>query len=517
MITELRELYKLYKIYKKIIQVKTEHFQINEAYCSEIKQMVLSGGCISIKFAQWIFSRLRSESGPNIEFITNYFDDIFDKCPFHSLDDTYDILWPTTFHLNDFIVPGSLQEIASGSVGQVYRAKLIKPYVVCPKCDHVILHSNPYKKEPVYDVDLVCKWCDNTPGRSIYDIAIKVKHPDVDKQVASKIKLFRFLSQLQHIKWIKDWLSIHMDMNDFIDNLVKQTNFNNEFEHNRKFRDNFRNNHLVEFPLALESGNDYLISEYIETIELDALPEYLQLKTCMNYACMISQMVLVDNFIHADLHHKNWQIRSINTQDKTITNAQLVIFDTGICFESSDLTLTKTIWEAFESADVEQLLSIIDKMIVGDYNENVSDHVKAILARYKTSMLDITHIMTELNDMLVKYNCRLSNLSLNIILLLCLIDTTLKKHNLIGNEKIYSTIDKSQPPNKIHHSFLRTKNLDIIAYIKSRPGCYLDLLSYLIDKQTRLSRSYSPDTSTLSLFGNNLAAGLVLELPPDVD
>lgn len=510
MITELRELYKLYKIYKKIIQVKDPACIVDEHYCQEIKQMVLSGGCIYIKFAQWIISRLRSESGPGIEFIVNYFDDIFDNCPFHSLKDTITTLNKTTFDIVNFLVPDTLQRLASGSVGQVYRAKLVKPYIVCPECDTILVFSNPYRNEPVYDVDKFCKDCDNIPGRHIYDVAIKVKHPGVDKQVQDKIKLFQLLTRFQQIKWVKDWLSIHMDMDDFITNLTRQIDFNNEFDNNRAFRDNFRGNMLIQFPLALEAGRDYLVSEFIDTCDLDALPEYLQLKTCMNYACMVSQMVLIDNFIHADLHHKNWSIKQYVPGD---TNAQLVIFDTGICFESNDVDLTKTIWEAFESTDIDQVMSIMDKMVTGPFTDDVKEYVKGILEHYRSANLDITHIMTELNDMLAKYGCRLTNLSLNIILLLCLIDTTLKKHNLIGNSKITATLDPKLSPSKSHHNYLRTKNLDIIAYIKSKPGCYTALLDYFIDKQSRLSRTYS--AGNLGLFGNNLASGLVLDLPLD--
>lgn len=510
MLTELRELYKLYKIYKKIIQVKNPTCIVDEHYCQDIKDMVLSGGCIYIKFAQWIISRFRSESGPGIEFIVNYFDDIFDNCPFHSLKDTITMLNKTTFDILDFLVPDSLQRLASGSVGQVYRAKLVKPYIVCPKCDTILVFSNPYSEDPVYDIDMCCKDCDNTPGRHIYDIAIKVKHPDVDKQVQDKIKLFQLLTKFQQIKWIKDWLSIHMDMEDFITNLTRQTDFKIEFEHNHIFRDNFRDNYLIQFPLALEAGRDYLVSEFIDTCDLDTLPDYLQLKTCMNYACMVSQMVIIDNFVHADLHHKNWSVKKYTQGD---TNTQIVIFDTGICFESSDIDLTKTIWEAFESTDIDQIMGIMDKMITGPFTDDVKEYIKDIMEHYRTSNLDITHIMTELNNMLAKYGCRLTNLSLNILLLLCLIDTTLKKHNLIGNSKINATLDPKLSPSKSHHNYLRTKNLDIIAYIKSKPGCYTALLDYFVDKQTRLSRTYS--AGNMSLFGNNLASGLVLDLPPD--
>jgi predicted unusual protein kinase regulating ubiquinone biosynthesis (AarF/ABC1/UbiB family) len=296
-----------------------------------------------------------------------------------------------------------------------------------------------------------------------------------------------------------------MDMHDFISNLTIQTDFTNEFYNNRRFRRNFKSSAaLIEFPTGLMATPDILISEFITTRDIDKLPEFMQLKTCMNYACMVSQMVLVDNFIHADLHHKNWQVSLDDEQPR------LIVFDTGICFSSPTTELNRQIWEAFESGCVEQIMGIMDKVIVGTYTEAIRCRIGSILDHYRDSSLDITHIIGEINSILIEYNCRLSNFMLNIIVLLCLIDTTLKKHNLIGNS-IEQTTDSE--PIKKHHNTLRSKNLDLIAYIRSRPGTYSNVLTYFQDKQNRMARSYSD--GNISLFGNQLCYGLELDLPED--
>ena len=79
MTTLLKEVYNLYKIYTKLNSALTNSTIVNESFCREIKTMILNDGCIAIKFAQWIISRLRSEPGKHIEYIVNYFDDIFDN------------------------------------------------------------------------------------------------------------------------------------------------------------------------------------------------------------------------------------------------------------------------------------------------------------------------------------------------------------------------------------------------------------------------------------------------------
>jgi predicted unusual protein kinase regulating ubiquinone biosynthesis (AarF/ABC1/UbiB family) len=510
MTTLLKEVYNLYKIYTKLNSAITNSTIVNESFCREIKAMILTDGCIAIKFAQWIISRLRSEPGKHIEYIVNYFDDIFDNCPFHPMKYTNQLFDEySNYPLSEIIQPNSLKEIASGSVGQIYRAELLYPYIVCPQCDTVIIHyeaSGMNKNYTAFDFTTTCEKC-NTIVRPIYDIAIKIKHPNVNQQIASKVKLFRMLTILQNIKWVKNMLNLHMDMNDFIDNLTKQIDFCNEYDNNHKFRKHFKGNKLITFPLALEANEDILISEFVETQSFDSIPEYTQYKQCLNYACMVSQMVLIDNFVHADLHHKNWQIKALTTADEY----QLVVFDTGICFESVELETTRIIWESFESGDVDQIMAVMDKVIIGTYTENIKKHIKPILENYRNTTLNISHIMSEINTILVQYNCRMSTLCLNIILLLCLIDTTLRKHNLIGATQSPTPNDHS--PMRKHQNILRAKNLDLIAYLRSNPGCYPNVLTYFEDKQKRLARAYSD--GNITLFGNGLGSGMIFDIPLD--
>jgi predicted unusual protein kinase regulating ubiquinone biosynthesis (AarF/ABC1/UbiB family) len=515
MSTLLKEVYNLYKIYVKLNNALTNSSIVNESYCHEIKAMVLADGCIAIKFAQWIISRLRSEPGEHIEYIVTYFDDIFDNCPFHDIEYTNQVFEEYShYSLDEIVQPGTLKEVASGSVGQIYRATLLFPYIVCPQCDTVIMHyeatMHDSKNNAASNLIRMCDKC-NVTCRPIYDIAIKVKHPDVNAQVASKVKLFRLLTILQNIKWVKNMLNLHMDMNDFIDNLTKQIDFRNEYDNNHMFRANFKNNKLIEFPLALDANSDILISEFIETQSFDSIPEYTQYKQCLNYACMVSQMVLIDNFVHADLHHKNWQIKQLtDTLGQPISGEyKLVVFDTGICFDSDELETNRIIWESFESGDVDQIMDIMDKVIIGNYTDNIKKHIKPTLENYRNTTLNISAIMHDINTILVQYNCRMSTLCLNIILLLCLIDTTLKKHNLIGAPQSIPTDDQS--PMRKHQNILRAKNLDIIAYLRSNPDCYSDVLTYFEEKQNRLSCTYSD--GNITLFGNG--SGMIFDIPLD--
>lgn len=490
MLTEIRELYSLYRIYRKLNAIKSMQAGVDERYCTEIKQMILAGGCIYIKFAQWVISRLRSERGPNIEFVVAFFDDIFDQCPTHSLEHCKQVFRDNmNQELEEVVDIDTFQSIASGSVGQVYKARLIVPTMICPSCDAIATETHTGQ----------CPTCfgDIT---AISEVAIKIKHPDIDKQIQDKVRLFTFLTMIQRFKWIKDALCLHMDFNDFIANLTAQADFTNELDNNCRFRANFKGNSLVYFPFTIMGTPDMLITEYVSGTTLDNITEYNQLKCCYNYACMVSQMLIIDNFCHGDLHHGNWKIRPV--QLGASLDYQIVVYDYGICFSASDVRINRVIIEAFENNDPKKVLEVITELIEGDFDDEVIQVVEHAVYHYRDDSLDLVHLFNTINNLLVRYNCRLTANGMNTVLLLSLIDTTLRKHNLIGGNVSSSTIPRTTPS-----SIIRAKNLDLIAYAKSR-NVYPAYVAYIQEKYTRTN-----DINTKSIFTACLNNQLELDPP----
>jgi len=504
MLTEIYELYRLYQIYRKLEEFRNtgsgDNHNIDrlsntmlESRCQEIKQMVLAGGFIYIKFAQWVISRLRSEKTAKIIYLVAYFDDIFDNCPYHSLDETERIFREELGRdLAQVIQPGSLEPIASGSVGQVYRARLLRTAYKCPGCNDRVAESHTGQCPVCYD-DL----------QEIQEVAIKIKHPEVDNQVRAKSKLFGLIGRAQKYKFLKDWLHLHVDINDFVANLTVQADFTNEAANNRVFRRNFQGNPLIYFPLVLESSSGALITEFVGGQTLDNIEGYAQLKCCLNYGCMVYQMVLVDNFCHGDLHHKNWKIRPISGTGTTADgDYQLVVYDYGICFRTQDIRFNRELIKAFKTFDTDILLDNLSGLIAGNYDSQVAQFAKDIIQKFKADSIDIVHIMNRLNGMLSRYNCRLTTDSLNIIILLSLIDTTLRKQNLVGGHAVAGTVGDLLPSSNV-----RAKDLDILAYARSR-NAYRGLTQYL-DAENRLRR----EKSRVILFGVTECNGMVFDAP----
>ena len=107
---------------------------------------------------------------------------------------------------------------------------------------------------------------------------------------------------------------------------------------------------------------------------MDLISEFNQFKTTLNFACFITKMIVNDNFIHGDLHHKNWKVRMI-TENKP----QMVVFDCGICFSANDKDFGIKIWEGFENNDIQVFIDNIDMLIEGEYSPNVKEYVTNIL------------------------------------------------------------------------------------------------------------------------------------------
>ena len=544
--TQITEAYNFYKIYSQINNLVRSNDEINNDDLQEIKNRILNGGCTTIKFAQWIISRLRSEQNQNITLLVEYFDDIFEDCPEHSLEYTNQIYrrdWedrlnflPMSPHLDDLVYEDTLKVLASGSVGQIYYAKLKNPYILCQKCDRF---GHKFKDTSIDIINLqwssMCPFCNSDNLSEVSEVAIKVKHPGINEDIENKKKLFGWLYWLQKIQWVKNKLHLHMNFNDFIDNMNKQIDFRQELDNNHKFRNNFRGNDCVYFPMVFEGSSNIIITEFVQAQEMDKISEFNQFKTTLNFACFVTKMIVNDNFIHGDLHHKNWKVRMI-TQNKP----QMVVFDCGICFEAGDKDFGIKIWEGFENNDIQVFIDNIDMLIEGEYTPNVKEYVTKILKKYVNDTYDLISILNEFNSLLSEFNCRLSSLILNYVLLLCVIDATLKKHNLIGkvktspsssqsslvsnlteednvNESPLSDIEENgdelttdgsgceltesedeliennnsnnNSNNKIekkyqHYNIIKSKMMDLLAFIDSR-DTYQETRKYLEDKNKR--------------------------------
>ena len=137
---------------------------------------------------QWYITKLInvSEENENYKNVIKKFDDIFDNCPYHSDEETEEIFYNNFGDsIYNYIEKNSLERLASGSIGQVYKAKLID-------------------------------------GR---EVAIKVKHPNVMELKDNQMLFLNLLTSLQEYSMFRNNFSLFIDIEDFMYNLNLQLDF----------------------------------------------------------------------------------------------------------------------------------------------------------------------------------------------------------------------------------------------------------------------------------------------------
>ena len=178
---------------------------------------------------QWYISKLISSNNLNKEEETNlsYFEDIFDNCPKHDINDSINI-FRNNFKsdIKDIVDLESLEIVASGSIGQVYKGKLLDGRIV----------------------------------------AIKVKHPKIENIKNHQLPILYLLDKIQKTKYFKNKYNLHFELRNFIEDLILQLDFKNEVFNNLKFCKNFKNSEAVIIPKVFYYSNDIIISSYEEGI-----------------------------------------------------------------------------------------------------------------------------------------------------------------------------------------------------------------------------------------------------------
>ena len=267
-----------------------------------------------------------------------YFEDIFEQCPEHTIEHTektfYNSMCGVT--LDSYVNINTFKSIASGSIGQVYYAKR--------KSDNL-------------------------------EIAIKVKHPNIKEDLDNQYEIIKFIKLVQSIKFLRNYFNLYFNIDDFLTDINLQCDFNNEANNCKKFQENFiDSSQCIIFPKIIYQSNDLLISEYIEGESFENLSDIEKYKTTINFICFFYQMLLVDNFLHGDLHCKNWKVRKIKDTTKDINNIQIIVYDCGICFQNSSLELTKDFWFSLINYDTLTLSKVMINFVKNNNSINSSNN-----------------------------------------------------------------------------------------------------------------------------------------------
>lgn len=199
-----------------------------------------------------------------------------------------------------------------GAIAQVYKARL-KPHLATLK-ENASEHEEPNLARRIKkNVDVTLK---STPSRVPSDhVAIKVLHPKIEKIVRRDLRIMGFFAALINAIPTMEWFSFPDEVQQFGEMMRLQLDLRIEAANLTLFRKNFKDRTTAWFPYPYTdyTTRNVLIEEFAQGIPLEDFLQngggVFQKDIADEGLDAFLNMVLIDNFIHADLHPGNIMVR----------------------------------------------------------------------------------------------------------------------------------------------------------------------------------------------------------------
>lgn len=209
-----------------------------------------------------------------------------------------------------------------GAIAQVYKAKL-KPDLAAPgDTDLVEDGSKGILRQNVVKVTRnVGNVLKSTPKRvpSSY-VAVKVLHPRVERTVRRDLRIMGFFASVLNIIPTIEWLSLPDEVEQFGEMMRLQLDMRIEAANLAIFRKNFKSRTTAWFPFPYTefTTRNVLVEEFAQGIPLADFIEngggVFQKDIASEGLDAFLRMLLLDNFVHADLHPGNIMVRFYETE-----------------------------------------------------------------------------------------------------------------------------------------------------------------------------------------------------------
>jgi aarF domain-containing kinase len=267
--------------------------------------------CIDVQLGQWAASR--SDIFPNE--MCAVMSSLHSNAPAHSLEVTKRTIVrafegrPFEEIFDEF----DEKPLGVGAIAQVYKARL-KPDLAVPG-ERDITDGAPknLRQKVRKNVDALVK---SSPQRvpSAY-VAIKVLHPKVERIVRRDLRIMGLFAAIINAIPTMHWLSLPDEVAQFGEMMRLQLDLRIEAANLTIFRNHFQNRTTAWFPYpyAEFTTRQVLVEEFAQGIPLDAFLEsgggVFDQEIANEGLDAFLHMLLLDNFVHADLHPGNIMVR----------------------------------------------------------------------------------------------------------------------------------------------------------------------------------------------------------------
>lgn len=265
-------------------------------------------GAAFIKLGQWAASR--TDIFPNE--MCMIMSSLHSNAPAHSLKITKKTIERAFGRkFEDIFDEFDEKPLGVGAIAQVYKAKLKRDLAVGEDTD--LNSSQTLRERALKTVDPLLK---STPHRvpSNY-VAIKVLHPKIERVVRRDLKIMGFFASVINSIPTMEWLSFPDEVTRFGEMMRLQLDLRIEAANLTIFRRNFKNRSTAWFPYPYiqYTTRQVLVEEFATGIPLEAFLQngggVFQKEIADEGLDAFLHMLLIDNFIHADLHPGNIMVR----------------------------------------------------------------------------------------------------------------------------------------------------------------------------------------------------------------
>ncbi|KAJ9259754.1 hypothetical protein DTO212C5_8557 [Paecilomyces variotii] len=262
-----------------------------------------------IKLGQWAASR--TDIFP--PELCSRMSSLHSNAPAHSLHATKEIV-SKAFNMpfDEIFEEFQVEPLGVGAIAQVYKAKL-KPSLAATSESVNPAQPTDLPSRVRRNVDVLVKSSPHHVPSSY--VAVKVLHPKVERVVRRDLKIMEFFAAAINAIPTMEWLSLPDEVHQFGEMMKLQLDLRIESTNLTIFREKFKSRTTAWFPYPYTeyTSREVLIEEFAQGIPLSTFLEVgggpYQEEIADEGLDAFLHMLLIDNFIHADLHPGNIMVR----------------------------------------------------------------------------------------------------------------------------------------------------------------------------------------------------------------